>query len=52
MNEKMAKRIRREARKQSSQRDLEILPELKQFINEQKFFDRIRICLRILTRKF
>lgn len=48
MSEKMEKKLRRIARK----RDKQILPELKAFINELGFWERVRVALRVIRRKF
>ena len=52
MNGRLAKRMRREARLQAMNRDQQIFPELKAFINNQRFLDRLIIAWRILLRAF
>ena len=48
MNGRLAKKIRREARK----RDREILPELKDFLNHLSFGERVKVALRIIGGRF
>ena len=48
MNQKLAKKLRKLAR----QRDEDILPELKAFINLQPFSKRLSIAIRIIKGKF
>lgn len=52
MNGRMAKKIRKEARAAAKKRDEEIFPEMKIFINSQSLWDRIRLAVRILGRRF
>ena len=48
MNGRLARKIRKEARK----RDVKILPELKQFINDQGIFTRLHIAFRVTLGRF
>lgn len=52
MNGRIAKKIRRETRTAALKRDEKILPDLKKFINQQPFGDRVRIAARILLGRF
>lgn len=52
MNNSMAKKLRREARRQAHKRDEKIFPELKKFINEQPFLTRIKIAGKVLAGHF
>lgn len=44
----LAKKLRREARK----RDRQILPELKEFLNNLSFAERLKVAYRIIRKKF
>jgi len=48
MNGSLAKKIRKETRK----RDRQILPELKQFINDLDILERLKIAFRIMRGRF
>ena len=48
MGERLAKKIRKAAK----QRDREILPELKAFINTQPLRERLQFALKIIQGKF
>ena len=48
MNGRLAKKLRKNAR----ERDREILPELKSFINIQPFKERLRFAWKILRGQF
>lgn len=52
MNGRMTKMLRRQARKESAKRDQKILPELKDWINNLIFKDRLRVAWRIVCGKF
>lgn len=52
MSGKTAKKIRKAALRAAEKRDAQILPELKQFINQQPFLNRCRIAVRILQGRF
>jgi len=48
MNARVSKKIRKLAR----ERDLMILPELKDWINNLEIWDRLKVSFRILRRRF
>jgi len=52
MNGRMARKIRKEAKRAALARDKVIIPELKAFINSQKLGARLYIALRIIMRRF
>ena len=52
MNGRLAKKIRAAAKKASLKRDNEILPDLKAFINNQSFGNRILLAWSLILGRF
>lgn len=52
MSGKTAKKMRQVAKRAAEHRDHVIFPELKSWINDQKFFTRVLIALKIVIGRF